>query len=122
MSAKDFAGCDMAVVCCAVNVLRTQQQVFDFGFQYRVDSGLGGLYAFWLSGGACLYVGMTIDIRRRMGEHRTDTHNSHLQQYFSAFYGEIMVSYVALPGYSEAELKAMEDKAKGKLRPFNNVA
>lgn len=50
------------------------------------------------------------------------THNTGLQRYFSAFYGEIMVSYVALPGYSASELRAVEDKAVAKLRPFNNIA
>lgn len=50
------------------------------------------------------------------------THSTGLQQYFTAFDGEIMVSYVALPGCSESELRAMEDKAIAKLRPFNNIA
>ena len=112
----------MVVACCAVNVLRTQRQGFDFGFHYRVQPGLRGLYAFWLSGGACRYGGMTTDIQQRIGRHRMSTHNTGLQRYFSAFYGEIMVSYVALPGHSESELRAMENKAIAKLRPFNNRA
>ena len=69
-----------------------------------------------------MYVGMSTDIHRRIGRHRTGTHNSGLQQYFSAFSREIQVSYVVLPGYSESELQAMEEKAKAKLRPLNNVA
>ena len=112
----------MKVVCCAVHFLRTHQQGFDYGFHYRLEPGLRGLYAFWLSGGACLYVGMTTNMRTRIGTHRTNTHNSGLQRYFDAFHGEIMVSYISLPEYSESELLAMEDKAKAKLRPFNNIA
>ena len=112
----------MVVVCCAVNALRTRVQGFDYGFHYRIERGLQGIYAFWLSGGACLYVGMTTDFHSRLSQHRTATHNSELQQYFAAFDGEILVSYIVLPGYSRAELRNMEARAIEKLRPFNNIA
>ena len=110
----------MAVLRCAANTLKTRRQGFDYNFHHRVADGAGGLYAFWLNAGACLYVGQSRDLSRRLYQHRMNEHNSDLEGYFRAFSQQIEVSYFALPNPGEADLKRLEDRLIETLRPITN--
>ena len=110
----------MAILRCAINALKSQRRGFDYNFHNRVESGAGGLYAFWLDSGACLYVGMSTNLSERMYQHRMNEHNSELEQYFRAFSQSVQVSYIALRERSSAELRALEDKLISVLRPITN--
>ena len=109
----------MAVFRCAVSVLRTRKQGFDYNFHHRASRS-GGLYAFWLDAGACLYVGESNNISRRMSDHRFREHNDELEEYFIAYPQQIQVSYVALPSLSRGDRLRLEDKLKITLRPLTN--
>ena len=122
MSAKECAGCDMAVFRCAVRVLRTQRQGFDYNFHNRITGGTSGLYAFWLDTGACLYVGETGDISRRMYQHRMSEHNPKLDDYFRAFQHQIEVSYAPLSQRTAAQRRHLERRLIAVLRPITNDA
>ena len=110
----------MAVFRCALHALRTRRRVFDYNFHNRVEPNASGLYVFWPDSGACLYVGQTTNIRRRMREHRTREDNPDLEEYFAAFGQRIEVSYIALRDRSVAELLRLEGKLIRVLRPFTN--
>lgn len=110
----------MAVLRCAVNTLKTRRQGFDYNFHHRVNSGAGGLYAFWLKAGACLYVGQSRDLSRRLYQHRMNEHNADLEQYFRAFSQQIEVSYFALPNPDAADLPRLENRLIETLRPITN--
>lgn len=110
----------MAAVTCALNVLQTRKQGFDYNFHNRVEPDTGGLYAFWLDSGACLYVGMSTNISQRMYQHRMQEHNPDLDSYFRAFSRRIEVSYIALRDRSAADLRRMENKLISALRPITN--
>ncbi len=108
------------IVCQAIDMLRTQRHGFDYNFHNRVTGNEGGLYAFWLSGGACLYVGMSTSIANRLRQHRMTEQNLDLEQYFNAFGRDVQVSYVPLPGRASAELRSAERRAIRILRPLTN--
>lgn len=110
----------MAMLCGAVNALRTRRQGFDYNFHNRVEPGSGGLYAFWLDTGACLYVGLSSDLGRRIYQHRMNEHNPRLKSYFHSFARRIEVSYVVLPEHSAADLRRLETKLIRTLRPLTN--
>ena len=63
---------------------------------HKVVDPLPGLYAFWVRG-ACLYVGMTANLERRILEHETAEDNPALGRYFGAYPGEIKVSIAYRP-------------------------
>ena len=109
----------MAAYACAINALRTRRQGFDYNFHNRTPD-VGGLYAFWLDAGACLYVGMSTNISNRMYQHRMNEHNADLENYFKAFSQRIQVSYIALSDRSAADLRNLEDKLITALRPITN--
>lgn len=107
-------------VCQAIGALRARRHGFDYNFHNRVADQESGLYAFWLSGGACLYVGMSTNIAGRLRQHRMQEHNLDLARYFNAFGREVEVSYAPLSGRSSAELRYAERRAIKKLRPLTN--
>lgn len=110
----------MAVFRCAINVLRTHKQGFDYNFHNRVEPGTAGLYAFWLDTGACLYVGESEDIGRRMYQHRFAQHNPDLRRFLKAFAQRIEVSYYTLQGSSQADRRQLERRLIDALRAFTN--
>lgn len=78
------------------------------------------MYAFWLDTGACLYVGETGDISRRMYQHRMNEHNPKLDDYFRAFQHRVEVSYVALSQSTASQRRRLERRLIAVLRPFTN--
>ena len=111
VSVRDFAVSDV------VEGLRTGQRLFDSMFYNQVmDSP--GLYSFWLRG-RCLYVGMSIDLKRRIGEHCTDETNISLRNYLKSYPNEIMISFV-YRNSDPARLRRMEADAIKKLNPISN--
>ena len=111
----------MAVFRCIIDTLRVNKNPLDYNYHNRVDGHLSGLYAFWLSSGACLYVGMG-NIRDRIYQHRTSEHNLGLERFFKAFSQQIEVSFIALPSRSESEIQRFETRAIRHLRPLTNIA
>ena len=109
----------MVVLQCAINALRNRRRGFDYNFHNRVENG-GGVYAFWLDTGACLYVGETDDISKRMYQHRMREHNRGLESYFIAFSQRIEVSYYVLQGRSRDDRRRLEHKLINALRPITN--
>ena len=115
-------GFSVAVLKCVINVLRSQRLAFDYNFHNSVEAGVAGLYAFWLDSGACLYIGMSTNIKQRMYQHRLNEHNSNLESYFKAFAQRIEVSYIALHNRSGTDLRNLEKNLINVLRPLTNVA
>ena len=109
----------MNIFRCALRTLRTRREGFRYGFHSQFASDAKGLYAFWLAGGACLYVGKG-NIRQRMYNHRMREHNGDLDRFFSAFERDIEVSYVRLDECSDLELRDLERNAIRTLRPVTN--
>ncbi len=79
-----------------------------------------GLYCFWLRG-RCLYIGMSMNLRRRLGEHCTAEDNLLLRHYFETYRNEIMLSF-SYHDVSERRLRAMESDAISEMRPLTNNA
>ena len=101
-------------------ILRLRRGPFTYNYHNRISKDMSGLYAFWLRG-RCLYVGKSIDISRRMYQHRMTEHNPKLERYFSAFAQEIEVSYISLMDKSETEILRLENKMIRILRPATNA-
>lgn len=112
---------DEGIVCCIIDALQTRRSPFTYNYHNRVGGGKSGLYAFWCHR-ACLYVGISIDIARRIYQHRMTEHNDMLEQFFRAFAQDIEVSFVALDGRSDSELRCLEQKTIRILRPTTNKA
>ncbi len=100
--------------------LRRRRRPFTYRFDQRIDDGVSGLYAFWL-GPSCLYVGMSMDISRRLHQHRIQEHNHLLSQYFRAWWNDIEASYVALSRRHPHELQRFERSLIKRLRPLTNI-
>ena len=92
---------------------------FDYNYHNKVGVGVRGLYSFWLRG-CCLYVGRSIDIRRRLWEHRTNEANPILDKYRRAFSREIEVSHVPLKDITEPILSDIEAKVIRAMSPKTN--
>lgn len=75
---KVCAGCDVKMFCHALNTLSHNRQGFDYHFHNRIGTDAEGVYAFWLTSGACLYVGMSANLRQRIYQHRMNEHNTAL--------------------------------------------
>jgi len=103
-----------------IEALQRGRRPFTYCFDQRVGDGVSGLYAFWL-GKRCLYVGMSVDISRRLHQHRTQEHNHRLLQYFRAWWNDIEASYVALSRRHPHELQRFERILIKHLRPLTNV-
>ncbi len=110
----------MGTLQCAVSVLRSRRKGFDYNFHNRVEAGTAGIYAFWLESGACLYVGQSVNLGRRMYQHRMNEHNTELERFFRAFAQQVEVSYISLKHCSESELRRLEIKVISILRPLTN--
>ena len=110
---------DYSVVSCVGQLLRERRSAFDFGFHSRVGKGRSGLYAFW-SGSACLYVGKSTDIGRRLYGHRMQEHNTKLDQFFRAFSDQIEVSVVSQEECGSADLLSLEGYFIRTFRPLTN--
>jgi len=109
----------MAVLQCAINALRDKKRGFDYNFHNRVEQG-GGVYAFWLNTAACLYVGESNAISRRMYQHRMREHNPDLERYFAAFSRRIEVSYYIVQEQSDRVRRQLENELIKALRPITN--
>lgn len=105
---------------CVADLLTSRRWPFSYGFHNRVASGKVGLYAFWY-GNACLYVGKSTDIQRRLYQHRFREHNPKLLQYFRAFARDIKVSYVSGDDCRTINLLSLEGNIIKDLRPITNV-
>ena len=90
-----------------------------FGRQFHenVDE-VQGLYAFWVRG-ACLYVGMSMNLKSRMQQHCEMETNPKIIENYDAYGGEIDVSLLYLEGYCEEQLRILESEA---IRKFNPIA
>lgn len=105
----------------AIETLKVEREPFDYCFHNRVKQGQPGLYAFWLQAGACLYVGQSKDISRRLYQHRMHEHNPRLEKFFTTFPKDIQVSYVVL-GNGRTRLRKIEELAIHRLRPLTNIS
>ena len=108
--------------CCVVKVLRNHREQFHYAFADRIAPNLAGLYVFWLESGACLYVGRSINLRRRLREHKLQEDNPELQRWFRCFSRAIQVSYIGRPinQFGDA-IATLEQRAIRALRPLTNV-
>ena len=111
---------DDTFVGCILDGLRSRRSPFTYNYHNHVGSRTRGLYAFWCHK-RCLYVGMSIDIARRIYQHRMQEHNIKLEKLFSAFARDIEVSYVHLGGKSDRELSQIEKMAIRAFRPMANI-
>ena len=111
--------CDLSSAAELAHCLRDRRRPFTHGFDARIGRETRGPYAFWLNS-ACLYIGMSISIRRRIYQHRKQEHNEKLERYFKAFWQNIEASFVPLAGKSESELRDAERAAIRVLRPRAN--
>lgn len=93
---------------------------FTYNYHNTVGEGVRGLYSFWLRG-CCLYVGRSMDIRRRLWEHRTNEANQDLAKYMSAFSRDIEVSHIELENITKKVLKDVEAKAIRYMDPKTNL-
>ena len=108
-------------LCCVVQALRTNKEGFDYAYHERLERGVGGVYAFWLSSGACLYVGESRKLSERMYQHRMQETNKRLDGYFHRFGRKVEVSYRTLPEASKSDLLRIEKKVICILKPLTNV-
>lgn len=92
---------------------------FTYNYHNMVETGVCGLYSFWLRG-CCLYVGRSMDIRRRLWEHRTNETNLDLARYMSAFSGDIEVSHIELENITERVLEDIEARVIRYMDPRTN--
>ena len=121
MSVRVCAVSEMEIPHCVATLLTGRRWPFSYGFHHRVDNGARGLYAFW-SSKACLYVGKSANIGKRLYQHRMQEHNPRLDQYFRAFAEQIEVSYVSQDQCASTNLLSLEGAVIRTLRPITNVA
>ena len=94
---------------------------FYINYHSRVCDNISGLYSFWLRG-CCLYVGKSMDIKRRLYDHVMSETNADLEKYFKAFDGEIEVSYIHMDGITDKLLLQIEKDIIHGMRPHTNKA
>lgn len=78
-----------------------------------------GLYSFWVRG-TCLYVGMSMNIRRRLRQHCESEDNGRLREYFEAYGTEIRFAVMYHHGITEPRLRRLESRAIRAMRPLAN--
>lgn len=100
-----------------IDTLKRRRRAFNYNVHNQIQAGAAGLYAFWLGGGACLYVGQSKDIKQRIYQHRMRETNESLESYFQAFSRDIQVSYAELPN---TDISRLERDAIRTLRPRTN--
>ena len=90
-----------------------------FGYRSyeRVDE-MPGLYCFWIRG-ACLYVGMSTNLKRRLQQHCTAEDNPILKDHFRVYSSEVRLSF-ACRDVPVDDLRRLESQAISKLRPIAN--
>ncbi len=111
----------MSEARCAAHVLRLKRRRFDYNCHNRIPQGIGGLYAFWLSSGACLYVGKSNNLGRRLYQHRMQEHNDKLASYLKSFAEAIEVSHVTSQDCNGADVTSLEMQLIHTLRPLTNI-
>ena len=90
-----------------------------FGYaSYERVAETPGLYCFWIRG-ACLYVGMSGNLKRRLQQHCTAEDNPILRDHFRVYSGEVEISIV-YRDVSADELRKIESRAISKLHPIAN--
>ena len=92
---------------------------FTYNYHNTVGEEVCGLYSFWLRG-CCLYVGQSMDIRRRLWEHRTNETKPDLAKYMSAFSEDIEVSHIELENITEKVLEDIEARVIRHMGPKTN--
>lgn len=103
-----------------VKLLCSCRRPFNYALESRIGRNVSGLYAFWL-GQRCLYVGMSMQLVRRLHQHRMQEHNEVLARFMSAFWRDIEMSYVQLTGCSKTDIHKLERSAIRALKPRTNV-
>lgn len=100
-------------------VSRLSDRPVPFGrMSYEHINESPGLYCFWVRG-ACLYVGMSMNLRRRLREHCEAEDNVQLAEYFETYGSEIGVVTVYHDA-PEARLRELESEAIRRMRPLAN--
>ena len=79
------------------------------------------MYAFWLASGACLYVGKSVELRRRLYQHRMQEHNPRLASYLRSFAANIEVSHVTSQDCGDIDVQRLETQLIHILRPLTNL-
>ena len=111
VNARGFAVSDF------IDSLRNGQRPFDYSYNAQVKSS-SGLYSFWARG-TCLYVGMSENLRRRIGEHAKNECNMELRKILATYANDIMIS-IAYLNYNTERLLRCEAMAIRELRPIAN--
>lgn len=101
-----------------ISELESKTKSFDYNFHSNVHSH-AGLYSFWLRG-KCIYVGMSMNLQRRIEQHSHDETNLKLKTYFETYPYEIKISFVYLT-YTESKIKLIESKIISELYPDANT-
>lgn len=112
---------DTNAICCAVRVLRGQRQRFTYNCHKRIPEGIGGLYAFWLDSGACLYIGKSTNLSQRLYQHRMQEHNNRLDGFLRSFAQQIYVSHVTAFDCEGEDLQPLEKHIIRVFRPLTNI-
>ena len=101
-------------------VKRLRQHVpFSYNYHYDLPEGTPGLYSFWVRD-CCLYVGMGMDIKRRLSEHDAKDDNNELAEYFSVFGNEMEVSSVEILDADRNILLMLESQVTRAMNPKTN--
>ena len=110
VSVKDFVVFDMDLDDC-----------IPFGYYaYERVQDLPGLYYFYLRD-KLLYVGMSTNLKSRLGQHCTAEKNKTLWKYFDTYQGEVKIFVEYYDEYGEEQLRRKESDAILNLRPLVNV-
>ena len=90
-----------------------------FGYRsYEHVAETPGLYCFWIRR-ACLYVGMSTNLKRRLQQHCTAEDNPILKDHFRVYSSEVRLS-LAYRNVPVDELRKLESQAISKLHPIAN--
>lgn len=100
-----------------VSILTKDSVPFGYSSHESVNES-PGLYCFWLRN-ACLYVGMSTNLKRRLIQHCTMEDNPILKSHFHTYANEISLS-LAYKNVAEKDLRSLESRAISKLRPLAN--
>ena len=98
--------------------LRSKTSPFEYNFHNSVHNS-SGLYSFWLRG-KCIYVGMSMNLQKRIEQHSHDETNVKLKKYFEIYPNEIRISFVYLP-YTEARIRNIESIIISSFYPDANT-
>ena len=101
-------------------VSRLSDHPTQFGsmFYESVDES-PGLYSFWVRG-VCLYVGKSMNLKRRLREHCEAEDNMLIRENFEVYGTEIKVVIAHYEGISEKYLYELESEAIRRMKPLAN--